>query len=216
MNILTYSLITLPDFATGSILHDLHNLDDKGIAKALFHLQAQQTGHENLPSYLQQIIAISMILTDEKGKQQTMTLKEQGEVDILNTFFDIIENYNPTLVTWDDDYFNSEVIHYRSIKHTLQMSPHYENKVHHFNLNTAMISSTAKTSLEEIAIALGLDAQEKRESRVICEQYLAEEHDDLYTYCENNVLNIYQIYLRYQLSHGEIDKETYQQLIAMH
>ena len=212
MSILTYSLITLPDFATGSTLHNLQGLDDKGTAKALFHLQAQQTGHESLPSYLQQIIAISIILIDEKGEQQTTTLKDQTEVDMLNTFFDIIEHYKPTLVTWDDEYFNSEVIHYRSIKHTLQISPHYENKAHHFDLNTAMLSSSAKTPLEDIAILLGLDAQEKRESRTICEQYLAEKKDGLYAYCENNVLNIYHIYLRYQFSHGEINEETYNTL----
>ena len=90
MNTLTYSLITIPDFSTGSKLHDLQGLDNNGTAKALFHLQSQQTGSECLPSYLQHIIAVSIMLFDHQGKIQTLTLKDDQETDILNTFFDII------------------------------------------------------------------------------------------------------------------------------
>ncbi|HFD33060.1 MAG TPA: hypothetical protein ENJ28_10210 [Gammaproteobacteria bacterium] len=209
MSILTYSLITIPDFATGSKLHNLHGLDNNGAAKALFHLQTQKTGSECLPSYLQQIIAISIILTDNEGEQQRTTLKGDPEIKLLNTFFDIIESYQPTIITWDGEFFNSEVISYRSIKHSLQMSPHYENKENHFDLNNAMVSSSEKTPLEDVATLLGLEAEENRESRAICESYLAGELDDLYAYSETNVLNTYQIYLRYQLSHGKIDEENY-------
>lgn len=201
MTILTYSLITIPDFATGAKLHDLHGLDNKGTAKALFHLQAQQSDSESLPSYLQHIISLSMLLTDESGEQQTTTLKEMPEAALLNTFFDIIERYKPTLVTWDNEYFNAEIISYRTIKHSLQMSPHYAKKEHHFNLNDALLSSTAKTPLEDIAILLGLEAQENKDSHSICDGYLTGNRQDLYVYCENNVQNIDQIYRRYQLSH---------------
>ncbi len=209
MSTLIYSLITIPDFATGAKLHNLRSLDNSGTAKALFHLQAQKTGNESLPSYLQHIIAISIVLSDQEGKIQTLTLKDDQEVDILNTFFDIVENYQPTLITWDGEYFNSEVINYRSIKQAVKISPHYENKTHHFNLNNAMVSSSAITPLEDIAILLGLEAQENKSSRVICEHYLAKEYDTLYDYNESNALNIYQIYLRYQLSHGVMLKKAY-------
>ena len=215
MSILTYYLITIPDFATGSKLHDLQGLDNSGTAKALFHLQAQKTDNECLPSYLQQIIAISIILTDDDGKQQRTTLKSDPEVELLNTFFDIIESYKPTIVTWDGEFFNSEVISYRSIKHSIQMSPHYENKENHFDLNNAMVSSSEKTPLKDVATLLGLEVEENRECRVICESYLAGKLDDLCTYSERNVLNTYQIYLRYQLSHGEIDEETYTKLLRL-
>jgi len=213
MSILSYSLITIPDFSTGAQLYNLQGLNNKGTAKALFHLQAQQTGDECLPSYLQQIMAISIVLSDQDNTQQCFTLKEQAETDLLNTFFDIIESYQPTLVTWDGEYFNTEIVGYRCIKHAIQISPHYESKEHHFNLNTAMVSSSAKTPLEDIAVLLGLNAQENRDSRTICDNYLANKHDDLVTYCENNALNTYKIYLRYLLSYGKIDKETYTHLM---
>ncbi len=214
MSTLIYSLITIPDFATGAKLHDLQGLDNGGTAKALFHLQAQKTGNESLPSYLQHIIAISIVLSDQEGKTQILTLKDDQEVDILNTFFDIVEHYQPTLVTWDGEYFNSEVINYRSIKQAVQISPYYQDKAHHFNLNNAMVSSSAITPLEDIATLLGLEAQENKSSRVICENYLAEEYDTLYAYNESNALNIYQIYLRYRLSHGaiDIDEESFNKL----
>ncbi|MCK5918191.1 MAG: ribonuclease H-like domain-containing protein [Cocleimonas sp.] len=214
MSILTYSLITIPDFVTGSKLHDLHGLDNSSAAKALFHLQAQKTGNECLPSYLQQIVAISIILTDNDAKQQRTTLKGDPEVKLLNTFFDIIESYKPTITTWDGEFFNSEIISYRSIKHSIQMSPHYENKDNHFDLNNAMVSSSEKTPLEDVATLLGLEVEENRESRAICESYLADNLNGLCAYAESNVLNTYQIYLRYQLSHGEINKETYAKLIG--
>jgi predicted PolB exonuclease-like 3'-5' exonuclease len=214
MSILSYSLITIPDFSTGAQLHNLQGLNNKGTAKALFHLQAQQTGDECLPSYLQQIVVVSMVLSDQDNAQQRITLKDQSEIDLLNTFFDIIESYQPTLVTWDGEYFNSEVVGYRCIKHAIQISPHYENKEHHFNLNTAMVSSSAKTPLEDVATLLGLEVEENRGSRTICDNYLANKGDDLVAYCESNALNIYQIYLRYLLSHGKIDEATYASLIV--
>jgi predicted PolB exonuclease-like 3'-5' exonuclease len=209
MSILTYSLITIPDFSTGAKLYDLQGLDNNGTAKALFHLQAQQTGSECLPSYLQQIIAISIIITEDNGKQQSTTLKGDPEIELLNTFFDIIEGYKPTIITWNGEFFNSEIISYRSIKHSLQMSPHYENKENHFDLNNALVSSSKKTPLEDVATLLGLEVEENKDSRAICESYLKDGLDDLCDYSASNVLNIYQIYLRYQLSHGEIDQETY-------
>jgi predicted PolB exonuclease-like 3'-5' exonuclease len=214
MSILTYSLITLPDFATGSKLHDLQGLDNKGTAKALFHLQAQKTDSECLPSYLQQIIAISILLIDDTGEQQRTTLKSDPEVELLNTFFDIIESYKPIIVTWNGEFFNSEVISYRSIKHSIQISPHYENKENHFDLNNAMVSSSEKTPLEDVATLLGLEAKENQDSRAICERYLANGLDDLCTYSESNVMNTYHIYCRYQRSHGKIDEKTYTTLIA--
>jgi predicted PolB exonuclease-like 3'-5' exonuclease len=215
MSILSYSLITIPDFSTGAQLHNLHGLNNKGTAKALFHLQAQQTGDECLPSYLQQIMAISIVLSNQDNAQQCFTLKDQAERDLLNTFFDIIESYQPTLVTWDVEYFNSEVVGYRCIKHTIPISPHYASKEHHFNLKTAMISSSVKTPLEDIATLLGLNAQVNRDSRTICDNYLANKRDDLIAYCENNALNTYQIYLRYLLSYRKIDEETYTDLMIM-
>ena len=214
MSILTYSLITIPDFATGAKLHDLQGLDNKGTAKALFHLQAQKTDSECLPSYLQQIVAISILLIDDTGEQQQTTLRNDPEVVLLNTFFDIIESYKPTIVTWNDEFFNSEVISYRSIKHSIQLSPHYENKENHFDLNNAIVSSSEKTPLEDVATLLGLEAEKHQDSRAICEYYLANGLDDLSAYAKNNVINTYHIYCRYQRSHGKIDEKTYTTLTA--
>ncbi len=209
MNILAYSLITIPDFNTGAKLYNLQNLDPRGTAKALFHLQAQQTGDESLPSYLQHIIAISMVLSNTDGEVKIVTLKDNQEIDILNIFFDIIEEYKPIIVAWDSEYFNSEVIGYRSIKHAIQISPQYENKENHFNLNNAMISSSAKTPLGDIATLLGLEVKENRSHRSICENYLSGQLDDLYAYCQSNAINTYHIYLRYLLSYRKINQETY-------
>ena len=214
MNTLAYSIITIPDFVTGSKLHDLQGLDNKGAAKALFHLQAQKTGDECLPSYLQQIIAISIVLSDAEGKIQTTTLNDDQEADILNTFFDIIQQYQPTLVTWDGDHFNTEVINYRSIKQALPIAPHYAEPSNHFNLNKALVSSTAKTSIDEIATLLGLPSEENKDSRTLWENYLAEDFESLYNYCEGNAMNTYQIYLRHQLSHGNIDDKNYADLMS--
>ena len=213
-NTLAYSIITIPDFETGAKLHDLQNLDNKGAAKALFHLQAQKTGDECLPSYLQQIVAIAIVLSDEDGKIQTTILNDDSEANNLNTFFDIIQQYQPTLVTWDGDNFSSEVINYRCIKQAVQIAPHYAEKANHFNLNEALVSSTAKTSIDEIATLLGLPSEENKDSRSIWESYLAEDFDNLYRYCEGNAMNSYQIYLRHQLTHGKIDDKTYADLMG--
>ena len=191
----------------------MEGLDNRGAAKALFHLQAQKTGEETLPSYLQEIVAIAVVLVDEANVVQRETLKADCEADIINTFFDITEQYKPTLIAWNGEHFVSEILNYRSIKQALQISPHYEDKTNHFDLNDALMSSSEQAQLADIATLLGLDGEDNRNNRQIWESYAAKEFDQLDSYCESNAINTYQIYLRYQLTHGAIDEVSYNTLM---
>ncbi|HWW81440.1 MAG TPA: hypothetical protein VNY82_17710, partial [Steroidobacteraceae bacterium] len=62
MNCLVFDIETIPDIALGRRLHDLGDLPDEQVAKAMFALRRQSTGSEFLPNEQQRIVAISCVL----------------------------------------------------------------------------------------------------------------------------------------------------------
>ena len=61
MNTLVFDIETIPDVAGGRKIYDLpDDLDDDGVAKAMFHLRYQKAGTEFLPHHLHCVAAISV------------------------------------------------------------------------------------------------------------------------------------------------------------
>ncbi|MFN3786636.1 MAG: 3'-5' exonuclease, partial [Thiothrix sp.] len=116
MNTLVFDIETIPDVEGGRKLYKLGDLDAESIAKAMFHLRFQKTGSEFLPHYLHRIVAISVVFRGKGDEFKIWSLGDEGsdEKEILQRFFDGIERYTPTLVSWNGGGFDLPVIHYRA------------------------------------------------------------------------------------------------------
>jgi 3'-5' exonuclease len=228
VNVLVFDIETVPDVASGRRLLNLAGLPDEEVALAMGHLRLQQTGHEFLPHHLQHIVAISIALrTGETFKLWSLGREDSPELELLQRFYDGIDRFNPTLVSWNGCGFDLPVIHYRSLLNgvaaprywdTGEMDPSYRynnylNRFHwrHIDLMDALSGYNARAfaPLDEIAGQLGLPGKMGMQGKKIWETYQAGDIAAIRNYCETDVLNTYLIYLRFELMRGQLGAESF-------
>ena len=119
MNVFVFDIETVPDVAGGRLLYQLDELDDGNVARAMFHKRAAESGgSEFLRHHLQRIVAISVVLSSgDHFKVWSLGEPDAPEAELIRRFFDAIERYTPTLVSWNGSGFDLPVIHYRSLLH---------------------------------------------------------------------------------------------------
>ena len=125
MNVFVFDIETIPDVAGGRRVFDLGGLSDKDAANAMFNLRRQENGTEFLRLHLHRIVAISAVFrSGDKIAVWSLGDEHADEKEILIRFFDILDRFSPTLVSWNGGGFDLPVIHYRAMLHGVQ-APRY-------------------------------------------------------------------------------------------
>ena len=229
MNIFVFDIETIPDTDGGRRLYDLPDLDDKNVANIMFHKRRQETGDsEFLRLHLQRIAAISVALrTRDSFKVWSLGSPEAGEAEIIQRFFDGLDRYTPTLVTWNGTNFDLPVLHYRSLVHGIAAPRYWEtgdedqsfrwnnylSRYHwrHTDLMDVLagFSPRANAPLDEIATLLGFPGKMGMSGAKVWDAWLDGDITGIRNYCETDVLNTYLIYLRFQMIRGRLNQEEY-------
>jgi len=231
MNVLVFKIKTIPDIEAGQAIFDLQGLDDKSTVKAMRHMHQQKTGSDTLPLHLHKIVAISIVyrgMGDDMGRWlavRSLGDENSTEAELLQQFFDEVEGRTPTIVSWDGSNFDFPVIHYRALKNSISAPAYWEmgqnnadfrhdnylNRQHqrHTDLKDVLASynHNASAPLNDIAKLLGFPGEMGIDGSHIWDEYQAENFKGIRHSCETDVLNIYLIYLRYQLIRGEISAD---------
>lgn len=229
MNVLVFDIETIPDIESGKKIYALDGLPDKDVIKAIQHLRNQQTGSEFMPHYLQRIVAISAVLsTVDSFNVWSLGADDATEKELLERFFDGLEKYNPTLVSWNGGGFDLPVIHFRSLLHGVEAhhywqvgdndtSFRYNNYLSRFHWRhidlmdvLAVYQPRAFAKLDYIATMLGFPGKLGMDGSKVCDAYFAGEIEAIRNYCETDVLNTYLVYLRFELIRGKILKNEYE------
>ena len=116
MNTLVFDIETVPDVDLGRRLYGLEGLADAQVAKAMFALRRQHSGGEFLPPEQQRVVAIACALRSGEAFR-IWSLGELGssEGELIQRFFNGIENYSPNLVSWNGSGFDLPVLTYRAL-----------------------------------------------------------------------------------------------------
>jgi predicted PolB exonuclease-like 3'-5' exonuclease len=226
MNILVFDIETIPDVESGKKIHDLNGLSDAEVAQAMFTLQRDKTGRDFLPHHLQRICAISLVLrTPDKITVWSLGDEQTHEAEIIQRFFDGLDRYSPTLISWNGSGFDLPVLHYRSLLHNIQASRYWENgdddnsfkwnnylnRYHdrHTDLMDVLAGYTGRANapLDEVATMLGYPGKMGMSGAKVWDEFQAKNIAGIRNYCETDVLNTYLVYLRYQLVRGRINTE---------
>jgi len=229
MNVLVFDIETVPDVESGKKIYDLEGLSDKDVIKAIEHLRTQQTGSGFMPHYMQQIVAISAVLsTGNTFKVWSLGEKESSEKELLERFFAGLEKYNPTIVSWNGGGFDLPVIHYRALLHGVEAhhywqtgdedtSFRYNNYLGRFHWRhidlmdvLAAYQMRANAKLDHIATMLGFPGKLGMDGSKVCGAYLDGKVGEIRDYCETDVLNTYLVYLRFELMRGKIYQKEYE------
>ena len=232
MNIFVFDIETVPDVASGRRLYGLDELDDKNIARVMFHKRAAESGgSEFLRHHLHRIVAISVVLrTPDKFKVWTLGDPDSPEAELLQRFFDGIDRFTPTLVSWNGSGFDLPVIHYRSLLHGISAPRYWDNgsdnrdfkwnnylsRFHerHTDLMDVLAGyqNRAVARLDDIATMLGFPGKMGMDGSKVWDSFQEGNIEAIRNYCESDVLNTYLVYQRFELIRGRINAARYQQL----
>ena len=229
MYLYVFDIETVPDVAAGRKLYGLDDLDDKNVALAMFHKRAAETGGaEFLRHHLQRIVAISVVLrTPGKFRVWSLGDPDSGEAELLGRFFDGIERYSPTLVSWNGSGFDLPVIHYRSLLHGISAPRYWDtgsddrdfkwnnylSRYHerHTDLMDVLAGyqPRATARLDEIATLLGYPGKMGMDGSKVWDVFREGAIGAIRDYCETDVLNTYLVYLRFELIRGRLTADDY-------
>ncbi len=231
MNVLVFDIETVPDVAAGRRLYGLDGLSDAEVATVMFHQRRQETGgSEFLRLHLHKIVAISLVMRHRAHfKVWSLGGPESPEKELIQRFFDGLERYTPTLVSWNGSTFDLPVLHYRALLHGISAPRYWEtgdedrdfrwnnylSRYHtrHTDLMDVLAGyqTRANAPLDEIATLLGLPGKMGMSGAKVWEAYQAGEIEAIRDYCETDVLNTYLVYLRFELMRGRLQPDQYRE-----
>lgn len=230
MNVLVFDIETIPDVEAGRRLYDLAGLDDRDVANVMLSRRQQETEGRSdfLRHHLHRVVAISVVLrSSERLAVWSLGEADAPEAELLQRFFDGVERYTPTLVSWNGRGFDLPVLHYRAMLHGVVASRYWEtgdedqsfrwnnylNRFHarHTDLMDVLSGYEARAvaPLHEIATLLGFPGKMGMSGAAVWDRYLDGDLQGIRDYCETDVLNTYLIYLRYEFMRGRLTSEGY-------
>ena len=230
MNIFVFDIETIPDLNSGRRLYQLDGLSDKDVAQAMFHIRRQEDGTEFLRHHLHQVVAISVVLRSaNRFKVWSLGDIDAEEPELIHRFFDGLERFRPTLVSWNGTGFDLPVLHYRSLLHGVAAPAYWDvgetdrdfkwnnyiNRYHYRHLDLmdvlASYQGRANARLDEIATMLGLPGKMGMSGDKVWDAYSEGNLQGIRDYCETDVLNTYLVYLRFELKRGNLTSDQYEQ-----
>ena len=228
-NVFVFDIETIPDIDSGRRLYGLPDLSDEDAGKAMLHLRQQKTGSEFLPLHLHRICAISVVMRHaDKVKMWSLGEPHAPESELVQRFFDGIDKFLPTLVSWNGGGFDLPVLHYRALLHGIQAPRYWDNgsddrefkwnnylsRYHerHTDLMDVLAGYQMRASakLDEIATMLGFPGKMGMSGAKVWDAFQAGEIEAIRNYCETDVLNTYLVYLRFELMRGHLTETAYQ------
>ncbi|MFN4290310.1 MAG: 3'-5' exonuclease [Permianibacter sp.] len=225
MNILVFDIETVPDIAGLRRLYELPDLPDDDVLAAAQLLRRQKTGGSDfLPLHLQRVVAISVVLrSQDRLAVWSIGSEDSSEAELIQRFYDGIEKYTPTLVSWNGGGFDLPVLHYRAMLHNVVAERYWEtgdsdnafrwnnylNRYHdrHTDLMDvlAMFQGRAVAPLDDVATLLGFPGKMGMSGAKVWDAFKAGQRKAIRDYCETDVLNTYLVYLRYEQMRGRLD-----------
>jgi len=232
--VLVFDIETVPDTAGLRRLHDMDSsLSDSDVAETAFQLRRQSHGNDFLPHYLQRVLVISCALHDRDSfKVWSLGANGESEGEIIQRFFDGIEKYTPQLVSWNGGGFDLPVLHYRGLMHGVKASRYWDmgeddrefkwnnyiSRYHQRHLDLmdllAMYQGRANAPLDALAQLMGFPGKLGMDGSAVWGAFQDGRLEDIWRYCETDVVNTYLVFLRFQLMRGAMTTEQHDQQIA--
>jgi predicted PolB exonuclease-like 3'-5' exonuclease len=150
---------------------------------------------------------------------------ESQEKELIQRFFDGIDKFTPTLVSWNGSGFDLPVLHYRALLHGVPAPRYWDtgdgdrdfrynnylNRFHNRHTDLMDVLSgyqpRAAVGLDEISVLLGFPGKMGQSGASVWNQFQAGAIEDIRNYCETDVVNTYLIYLRWELLRGNLDEQ---------
>ena len=232
---LVFDIETIPDTDGLRILYDLPaDISAEDVANIALHKRRQQNGSEFLPLHQHRICAISCALREGNNfKVWTLGNAQSTEAEIIQRFFDEIDQYTPQIISWNGSGFDLPILHYRGLIHGINAGRYWDlgeddkefkwnnyiSRYHsrHTDLMDllAMYQGRANAPLDDMAQLCGFPGKLGMDGSKVWDAYQNGEIEAIRNYCETDVVNTYLVYLRFQLMRGQLNQAAYEREIAL-
>ena len=231
--ILTFDIETIPDVAGLRRVLDLGpEVSDAAVAEAAFEARRQKTGGSDfLPHHQHRVLCISCALHTAEGFR-VFSLCGEDEARNIQRFYDGIERYTPTLVSWNGSGFDLPVLNYRALVHGLRATRFWEqgdddrdfkwnNYVSRYHsrhtdlMDVLAMYGRGGVPLDEMAQLLGLPGKLGMDGSKVWSAYLAGGMEDIRRYCETDVVNTHMVYLAFQHLRGHLSQTAWRDQQAL-
>lgn len=221
MSVLIFRIKTIPDLQSAKHLYNLSNLSDGATAQALFKLQKDNTGNNELPHHLHQVVNISVLhWYRNKLSIDSFDNHNKDEKTLLSAFFKLIESNIHQLISWDGDAFEWPVLNHRCLLHNI-VAPKYwslqqgsqakAKTIRLINLSCAFQASNRLIgpSLADIATFLGILKPSETKVSDNWQHYSYNKLEAIKQGCEIEVIIAFIIYLRLCHIQGKLPLEEF-------
>lgn len=232
--VLVFDIETVPDIAGIRKLQDIDgSVSDHDVAEMAFQLRRQTHGSDFLPHYLQRVLVISCVLQErDHFKVWSLGAAGESEAEIIQRFFDGIDKYSPQLVSWNGGGFDLPVLHYRGLMHGVNAARYWDmgeddrefkwnnyiSRYHQRHLDLmdllALYQGRANAPLDALAQLMGFPGKLGMDGSAVWGAYQDGRLEDIWRYCETDVVNTYLVYLRFQLMRGALTPTQHAQQLA--
>lgn len=228
MNVFTFDIETVPDVAAARRIYGLGAIDDAQVAELMFAKRRHQVGRDFLPHHMHRVVAISAALrTADRFKVWSLGDEDSSEAELVGRFFDGVDRYSPTLVSWNGSGFDLPVLHYRALLHGVAAPRYWEtgdedttfrwnnyiSRYHqrHTDLMDVLAGYQPRASapLDQLATLCGFPGKLGMSGADVWGHYLQGRIAEIRHYCETDVVNTFLLYLRFQLMRGQLDSGGY-------
>lgn len=231
---LVFDIETIPDLDGARRILGLDTADDDAVTNAMLSRRRAEKGTEFQPAHLQKIVAISCVLrAGDSLKCWSIGDETSDEAELIQKFFNGVERYTPTLVSWNGGGFDLPVLHYRGLIHGVRAQTYWDNghfdreskwnnylkryEFRHTDLMDVLALYTGRQNapLNEIAVLLGLPGKLGMDGSKVFDTYRAGKLGEIRAYCETDVMNTWLVYLRFQFMRGHLSEDDYEQEILL-
>lgn len=227
LNVLVFDIETIPDVDNARRLLGLADLGDAEVGQAMFKLRRDETDGKSdfIKLHWQRVVAISVLLArDDRIQLWSLGDLESGEGELIQRFFDGIDRYSPTLVSWNGSGFDLPVLHHRALLNGCVASRYFEtgdgdtafrynnylSRFHwrHLDLMDVLAGFQARAgaSLDDMARLAGFPGKLALDGSAVWDQWLAGELAAIRDYCETDVLNTFLLYLAFERLRGHLSR----------
>lgn len=231
---LVFDIETVPDCAGLRRLHAIDpGVSDKDVAEFAFQRRRASHNTDFLPLHLHRVVAISCAMREGDGfRVWSLGSPQDSEKVLIQRFFDGIDKYTPTLVSWNGGGFDLPVLHYRALLHGIAAPRYWDtgnedqsfrwnnylSRYHARHLDLMDVLSAyqprATAPLHDIATLLGFPGKLGMSGKDVWPTYLAGGIRQIRQYCETDVLNTWLVYLHFERMRGNLLPRQHDEEIA--
>jgi predicted PolB exonuclease-like 3'-5' exonuclease len=212
MRFSVFALASIPDTATTRRLFDLHDLDDRSVAKVLAHRRRLQTGSsEELRWDQRAIAAITLIQHSiDNLSIESFNFAEHTEQDMLQAFYRSVLRTGH-MVSWDAEQRGLPLIHFRTLMQHVSYPAYWQALRERGDLHLDLCAwlSPARSdrpTLDDLARRLGLPGMLGRDEDGVIDAWLQGRPADVQAFSDIAALNAYLIALQLFTTTGEITR----------